>query len=221
MPSRVHSCCLESSGEGEERLSMSQASIWFPFLVAPVAGGAAHFLCNLPCLESPESRLLNLTPAIFSLKVSPTLLLVFPRPTSSWPFKSLSTQSGRDLSLLPRWGWDMNVVGAVVRAVQTWPWLEFRILNHTGLSKNKIQTLKCLSSLACFVGRCEIFLNGIRNEGSSRVHFNSNFSYISSVKLTSEGELYWRAICCLDRHIRIKLLCACLSFVWILLELHQ
>lgn len=88
-------------------------------LLPPMAGGAAHFLCNLPFLKSPSSRLINLTPATCSLKASPTLLLVFHRPTSSWSFESLSTQSGSDPPLLPRWGWDLNVMGAVVRAAQT------------------------------------------------------------------------------------------------------
>lgn len=180
-----------------------------------------HTFRVTPCLKSPEIQLLNLTPAVCSLRVSHPLLLIFHRPTSLWSFKSSSALSSRDLPLLPCCSWDLHVMGAAIRAIQTWPSLKLRILNHTGLSRYKTQALQCLKQFSLFCGEMWDISKWNQEWRSSWVQFNSNSSYIPSVKLTSEGEHCWRAVCCLDRHIRIKLLCACPWFVWMLLELHQ
>lgn len=104
-------------------------------------------------------------------------------------FPRLSTQSDRNLPPLPPWEWDLNMVGAAFRAVQASPLKRvWDRKSHRLIKKFRLSSVS--NSLAHFMGRCEIFLNGVRNGRSSWVHFNSNFSYIPSVKLTSKGEHY-------------------------------
>lgn len=49
----------EPRRKGRKALNvLSKYLVSFPFCPS-LAGGAAHFLCNLPCLKSPENQLLN------------------------------------------------------------------------------------------------------------------------------------------------------------------